>query len=436
MNTKFNTFQIVVLGIFVLFIIIGVVAFAFYKGNSAADSTLPAITVWGTFSKSTFDQYVANISNHSTKQLSVTYVEKSLSQFSQDFIAALARGQGPDAILIPAELLLPHEDKLVTIPFSSISQRDFLDTYIQEADIYINKNGIVGFPFLVDPLVMYWNRDMFDAAGIATYPRYWDDFADINKSLTVKDANGNIRKSAIALGQFGNITNAREIFGTILLQSGNPVSKQSSEGVVSNTISSSYTVSPEAAIKFFTKFANPSNENYSWNKSMAESKAAFLAGTLATYFGFASELADLRAKNPNINFDVALMPRPKTGGSGATYGRLYGFSMVRTSANTNTAITVISMLSASQYLSELSGSLYLPNVRRDVIAAGSSDPYITLFNKAALVSATWLDADPWKTGQIFSNMIESFSSGQKDIFRAIQDASDQFNVLLNQAISQ
>jgi len=434
MNTKFNTFQIVVLGIFVVFILAGVAAFALYRGNSSSVSTLSPITVWGTFPKATFDQYVGNISNHSANQLSVTYVQKSASNFSQDFVGALARGQGPDAILIPAELLLPHEDKLVTIPFSSISERDYKDTYIQAGDIYLNKNGVNGFPFMIDPLVMYWNRDMFDAAGIASYPAYWEDFTSLNTNLTVKDTNGNIRKSAIALGQFGNLVNAREIFGTILLQSGNPVTALSSEGVISSTLNSGATVSPEAAMKFFIQFANPSSVNYSWNKSMSDSKSAFLAGTLATYFGFASELADLRAKNPNINFDVALLPRPKAGGTGVTYGRLYGFSVVRTSANISSAVSIISTLSASQYLRDLSASMYLPSVRRDVISGGSSDPYISLFNKAALVSESWLDPNPTETGQIFRSMVESYASGQKDIYRAIQDAGDQYDALLNQAI--
>ncbi len=42
---------------------------------------------------------------------------------------------------------------------------------------------------------------------------------------------------------------------------------------------------------------------------MSDSKNMFLAGDLALYFGFASELDDLKNKNPNLNFDVTLFPQ-------------------------------------------------------------------------------------------------------------------------------
>ena len=435
MNSKFSKFQIITLLVFGLFIVVGVATFAFYKGNSSS-STLTAITVWGTFPKNTFDQYVVKISNNSSPQINVTYTQKTPDIFISSLISALARGQGPDAILIPTELLLPLEDKLALIPYTAMPQRTFLDTYVQESNIYINQNGVMGFPFTLDPLVMYWNRDMFNAAGIATYPKYWDDFTTLNKSLTTKDVNGNLRKSAIALGQFSNINNAREIFGSILIQAGNPVTGIDNNGHLSSTLTSANLSVLDPVIKFFAQFIDPSSVNYSWNKSMPDSKSAFLSGNLATYFGFASELSDIRTKNPNLNFDVALLPGPKGVGAGATYGRMYGFSLLRSSPNLDSAFKIISMLSAPEYLGPLSDGLYLPSVRRDVLANGSTDSYISLFDRAALVSTTWLDADPAVSGQIFSDMVQSFASGKKSISQTVQDAGDLYNNALNQALTQ
>ena len=430
-----SKFQIITISIFVICIIAGIAAFALYKGDSST-TTLPSITIWGTFSKDSFDQYVSNINNTLQQQISIKYVEEPATSFTSDFVSALARGQGPDAILIPAELLLPNEDKLALIPFSSLSQRTLLDTYVKEAGLYVNQSGILGLPFMMDPLVMYWNRDMLDSAGIARAPQYWDDFTPINKALTVKDQNGNVRRSAIALGVFGNVDNAREILGTLLMQSGNPVTKLTPEGSIVSTIKTSASVSPTAALQFFTKFVDPTNPDYSWNRSLPSSKAAFLSGSLATYFGFASELGDLKDKNPNLNFDISMLPQVRTGGVKTTYGRMYGFSMVRTSQNLNTVFSVINTLTTTQPLADLSNKLYLPSVRRDVIAAGSNDPYISLFNQAALVSNTWLDADINRSYQIFGNMVYSLTSGQKTIYQAIQDAGDQYDIVLGQAVSQ
>lgn len=430
---KISKFQIAVLGIFVLCIIVGVASFALYRGSSNT-TTLSSISIWGIFPADTFDLYLAEINATRDEPIVVNYVQKRADSFSQEFIAALARGQGPDAILVPADILLPHYDKLAMVPFSALPQRTFMDSYIQEANIYLNAGGIIALPFTVDPLVLYWNRDMFNAAGIATYPRYWDEFTGLNTKLTTKDKNGNIRKSAIALGDFTNVTNAREILGALWLQSGNPVTAPNDQGVVQSTIHSISSADPVPAVSFFTKFSDPSNADYSWNHGMPSSKAAFLSGTVATYIGFASELADLRLKNPNLNFDVAALPQLRTGGKKATYGRLTGFSIVRTAADANSTYQIMSILTSPTNLASLNQKLYLPTVRRDVIAQGSTDPYITIFNEAALIAKTWIDADPSKSRDIFSRMIQSVTSGAKSTFQALQDAADEYDVVLRQAV--
>jgi len=427
-------FQIIILSIFAVFLVGGVVAFATFKGKDSTSSYSP-IVIWGTFPAEQFDTYTSKVNNTLAQRIQVTYVQKKVDEFSRDFIAALARGMGPDVILVPADTLLAHQDKLALIPYTALPQRDFLNTYIGEANIYLSSGGSLGIPFTVDPLMMYWNRDTFDAAGIATYPRYWDEFAALNKKLTIKDQNGNVRKSALALGEFSNVTNAREIFATLLLQTDNPITAIDSQGMIYSTLKNTADVSPADALSFFTQFVDPADPMYSWNKSLPESKTAFLSGTLATYFGFASELSDLRTKNPNINFDAALLPqREKSTVAPVTYGKMYGFSIVRTAPDLDSAYQIISILTSPSYLADFSNSLYLPSVRRDVIAQGSVDPYITIFNQAALISKTWLDVDPVQSRSIFRSMVESYTSGQKRLDEALRDAGDQYDIVLEQAL--
>ncbi len=427
-------FQIIVLGIFVAFIVIGVIAFATFKGSTGT-SSLPSITVWGTFPADTFNTYVAKISTTLPESLTINYKQESPQQFPQDFVAALARGIGPDVILIPSDMLLPEENKLTLIPYGTLPQRTFLDTYIQEAGIYDTGSGFIGVPFTVDPLVMYWNRDMFNAAGVATYPRYWDEFTGLNQKLTTKDANGNIRQSAIALGDFTNVDNAREILGSLFMQVGSRITVQAPTGAVTSAINagngSGADITP--ALQFFTQFVDPTNANYSWNRSMPDSKTAFLSGTLATYFGLASELSDIQAKNPNLSFDVAPLPQLRTGGTKAGYAEMYGFSIVRASANANAAYQIISILTEPAYLSTLSATMYLPPTRTDLIAAGSNDKYITIFDEAALTGRTWLDSDPGQSSQIFGNLVDTITSGREALIQAVADASNQYNAVLQQA---
>ncbi len=77
-------FQIIILGIFVLFIIGGVTSFALYKGGGSS-SQLPSITIWGTFPADTFNQYVANINIASAAPINVTYKQEDPSVFASGF---------------------------------------------------------------------------------------------------------------------------------------------------------------------------------------------------------------------------------------------------------------------------------------------------------------------------------------------------------------
>jgi ABC-type glycerol-3-phosphate transport system substrate-binding protein len=426
-----SKFQIITLAIFVVALIAGVVAFATYR-SSTSQSRLPPIVIWGVFPAETFKQYVGQVNNTLSESISVQYVQKSPESFSQDFVKALALGQGPDAILITADMLLPQENKLTLIPYDALPRRTFMDSYIQEAQVYLTQNGILGIPFTVNPLVMYWNRDTFNAAGLATYPRFWDEFTALNQKLTVKDQNGNVRKSAAAMGSFANITNAREFLGSLMLQVGNPVTIQMGDGTAASALKTGVSTDPSPALTFFSQFADPSNANYSWNRGLPADKTAFLSGMLATYFGFAGELADLKSKNANLNFDVAPLPQLRSGGKAAAYARMYGFSIVRASPNSNAAFQIISILTAPQNLGKLSQSLYLPSVL-NILNQGSSDPYLDSFGKAALIGRTWLDADPVQSGRIFGAMVDAVTSGQKSVSEAIRDGGNEYDIVLRQA---
>ncbi len=173
-----SKFQVTITALFIIFIIAGVTLFATYKGNSSSTETA-TINIWGTFPSSVFDQYISKINSTRSSQLRVDYTQVSESSFDKTFIEALARGKGPDAILVNQDSLYRHADKIIPIPFDTLPQRNFQDTFIQQSELYIAQSGILALPSVVDPIVMYWNRDSFTNAGISTYPKFWDEFTKL-----------------------------------------------------------------------------------------------------------------------------------------------------------------------------------------------------------------------------------------------------------------
>ncbi|MDO8430615.1 MAG: extracellular solute-binding protein, partial [Candidatus Taylorbacteria bacterium] len=387
-----SKFQIILIAIFVICIGLGVAAFATFKGSSSED-TLPTITIWGTFPQDTFTEFVTKLNIERSTPITVNYVEIAPTNFRNEFIEELARGGGPDAILISQQEVMGYADKIITIPNTLITQRDFQNTFVSQADLYLTTDGSLALPFIVDPLVMYWNKTIFTNAGIAKYPAYWDEFASLGKKITLEDENSNIRRSAIALGEFQNVNNAREILSSLLLQAGNPITFYGSSGLQSALGDSEYAGSRSStpSLSFFTQFADPRSSQYSWNRSLPSSKNSFLAGNLATYFGFTSELRDLRSKNPNLNFDVAPLPQIRTGPQRVTFGNMYGLSIVRSSLNIDDTFSVLQILTAPDAISILSKIAYLPSIRRDMISSSSVDPYMAIFLDGALISKGWLD---------------------------------------------
>jgi ABC-type glycerol-3-phosphate transport system substrate-binding protein len=310
---QLSTFQIIVLGIFSVLILLGVGVFAAFGGLGSGNAVGP-VTIWGTVDGGVMQQMI-----NTMRQSDRTFVEKSPINYEAELINAMAAGQGPDLLLLEQSSLQVFSDKIITIPYSEISQGTFINSYIDEGQLFLTSQGILALPFSIDPLVMYWNRDLFSSAGFAGAPQYWNDFLTFAPKVSSLSGLTPIKKSAVALGQWENIPNAKEILSTLFLQSGDrivvrlPAQAGGTEGalqVVLGTRPEGATTDPaSSALRFYTEFANPNKTTYSWNRSLPSSPQMFAAGDLAVYFGFASEYASFGMRNPNLRYAVAPMPQ-------------------------------------------------------------------------------------------------------------------------------
>ncbi len=428
--SNMSKFQLILTGVFAFFILAGVFAFAIAGRGGEGKTT---ILVWGSLPESVFNAEIGDLPIAKDKTVGISYIYKKEEDFDADFVEALAAGVGPDVVILAQDAIVRHRNKLLLIPFESYSERLFKDTFIEEGEIFLEPNGIIALPFLIDPMVMYWNRDIFSGASLSQPPKYWDEFYTLSKDLTRKDGSLNITRATIALGEYENITNAKEILSTLIFQAGNKdIVKRTRDGYLATlTDNYGYDVNPaHSAINFYTEFSNPTKAHYSWNRSLPASQTMFLSGDLAVYFGFASEAKALRLKNPNLNFDVAPMPQSRTADKVITFGEIAGFAVTRNTKNLNTSFKLISAISSTQAVKEFSGATGLPPVRRDLLATPGSDAFQSLFFQSAIWSKGWLDPDRDKTAPIFKEMIESITGGRVRTEQAVSRAQDEITKLL------
>ncbi len=388
------------------------------------------LNMWGDIPADNLVNLINNVNGANNKSFNIIYTEKSSAVYEKELIDALASGKGPDIWLLSQDLILKHKDKVSLIPFESLSERDFKDAFIEEGELYLSETGIVGFPFSVDPIVLYWNRNLFAGAGISQPPKTWDEFVGFSEKLTVRDSAGNITTSGAALGEFQNVDHAKEIISLLVLQTGNPIIESSSLKSTFVPLGNATIQSGENAVRFFTEFSNPSKISYSWNKSMSDSKDAFIAGVLAMYLGYASDYNDIISKNSHLNFDVAEIPQIKDGKIRATFAGMKALVVSKNSLNAAQAMLAASKLIEGGSIAEFSEKTFLPPVRRDLLVQAPKDPALNVFYKSAVYSRAWLEPDPAAVSEMFRSMIDVVNTGKKRISDAASDVNAKLDIML------
>ncbi len=425
-----SKFQMLFFGLLVAVILGGVMLFS---TSSRTKGGFAPVKVWGTVDDGLFDGYVVKLKNDSKSEVKIVYTQKNKDTFETDLIEAIASGKGPDVIFLPQDLILRQQDKIVPIPFKSFSERSFKDTFIEEGELYLTKDGVIAMPFSVDPLITYWNRDLFSSAGIARPPSTWDELSSLVDSFTKKDNASNITHTTIALGEFGNVTHAKDIIAALMIQAGNPIVTKDTTGKYGSRLDESlgYTVRPaNAAINFYTQFADPLRSVYSWNRSLPQSKDFFISGDTALYIGYGSEIMEIRKKNPNLNFDIAPLLQARTAKSKVTFASMQGLAILKSSKNAVGASNAIAFLTSNAGIKAWSQMTLLPPVRRDVLADRPSDSVNTVLYNSALWSQAWLDPDRTKTSAVFKSLVETITSGKSQTGEAVQKADDELTQLL------
>lgn len=439
MKEKLSTFQIILFVILGFAIIIGVLVFSFQRSKS--ENTSAPVTMWGTLPGTVIRELSEKINEAKRDSLVLNYVEFTAEEFEAKLIEALASGTGPDLIVLNDDLLVKHENKLAIIPYESFPQKTFKDTFIEAGDILLKKDGIVGFPWVVDPLVMYYNKSILNSEGVAVPPKFWDEVLALVPTLVKKDATFNISRAVVSFGEFRNVTNAKDIFATLVMQAGNPIVTRNyapAETFERTEFISIFAdrlgfnlVPAEAALTFFTQFSNPAKASYSWNRGLPSSQAMFLSGDLIFYFGFASEYEILQRKNPNLNFDVAIIPQSRTvQNQKTTYGDLYMVGLIKNSPNIASAFNAAYMLTLPENIATLSSIMNLPPVRRDLLVGKNDNAALQTFYSSALITKPFVDPSVKDTTAIWTNMVESIVSGRSSESDAVLRADSEMDKFL------
>ncbi len=432
---KIRPFELGLIIVF-LFLIVGtLVLLKTYRASDSKEVQIGRVEIWGTLPS----EGVATLlqekeaADESFKDVVYRYYEPA--SFSNEFVNALAEGRGPDALLISSEQLVELRSKLLPISYETFPRRDIQNQYVDGAQIFSLSDGLYAYPIMLDPLVLYWNKDMLAQANMLEAPRTWEALVNEYVPLfTKRAADRTIEKSAVALGEYGNVQNAFSIISTLLLQAG-------TSGVV-ETDNDQYVIrlneSPDAQIEpfrvtvdFYTRFNRADNTLYSWNRSFSSDRDRFSSGDLALYFGKGSEAKELSRINPNLSFDIAEIPQGATATVRRTYANFYGLAVVRSSDNLPGTALVVREIGSAINQEKLAQVYNMVPASRALVARGSNDIFGRITYKSAAIAYGWLSPKRSASDEILSTAMRDVAENRSDTASAVVDALQRFEMEYN-----
>lgn len=361
-----------------------------------------------------FQEYSQDKSN-----IQVEYSQKSPVTFESELLNAIARGESPDILVFPSDLLMEkHQDKLSAAPPILVTEREIKLDFVPAAEAFLRGKEIIGIPLYGDALLLYWNQDLFTQNFITIPPKTWDEFLDTAVKLTKKDAAGNILIAGAALGRGLNIKHAHQILAALFLQSGERITIKKESGAREIVLGEPIRVGEaslnpaESALRFISDFSNPRKSSQSWSGALIEAKEMFLAGKLGMYIGLMSEFGEIKNKNPHLAFSISTLPQLKDAKEFITSGTLFALSVPKASTNQRQAWEFIKFLTAREQSSKSADIKNTVSPRRDLLSNYQKEAARSVFAESLLRLKLWPNPDPARTEEIFNGLIEDIALGR------------------------
>ena len=426
-------FYILVGGIVILVLITVVFVLKGFGGGSQGQRV--SLTFWGVFdNRNAFEKIVADY--HNTYQnITVNYKLIPYEDYEKTLIDALASGTGPDIIMIHNSWLPKHKDKLKPAPsilpnekdpFMTI--KDYQDQFADVAykDLVVGKE-IYGFPLYVDTLALFYNKDLFNNAGLTRPPKTWGEFNSYVETLTKLD-NGTISKAGAAIGTARNINRSSDLLMALMIQSGVQMTDAGNRVANFSTPVGGERVG-ERSLEYYTSFADPRSRAYTWNDDQNYSIDAFIEGKAAMMINYSHQISVIKSKSARLNFAVAPMPQANPDDA-KNYADYWGVSVSNKSANSDEAWKFLKYLTSKIGAIDYLNSTGRPSARKDVIDLQKNDFDLGLFARQSLTAKSWYQIDDLAIDKIFADMIDDVNFKRLSVKESIRNAESRVNVIM------
>lgn len=396
---------ILLVGVIALFSLIWFISRLFTRATPAGQNVaVPAgqevtLTYWGLWEPTEAFQQVISEYEEAHPGTRIDYRVQSHRDYRERLQTAIASGNGPDIFRYHASWVPMLAPDLAVLPTSIMSEAEFANTFFPVASQQLRAGtSLVGLPLMYDGLVLYYNVDMLQTAGVEP-PTTWAELKLLASQLTVPSdrnqrASGTpIQRGGLAIGNASNIDHFSDILALLILQNGgNPGEPAFAE--------------VRDALAFYTNFVT---EDLVWSNALPSSTVAFARGDAAMMFAPSWRAHEITALNPGLNFATA--PLPQLSENTIAWANYWAEGVNRHNGNQAHAWQFLKYLTEADTMRKLHSSQSQlrafgePYSRVDLASELQSDPVIGAVLQDAPIAQGWFMSSATHDAGLNDNII-------------------------------
>ncbi len=439
-------------------------------GSQSATLEKVELNIWRVFDDD--DTFETIINNYRALHPNVTinYTKLRYDEYEDELVQAFAEGRGPDILSLHNTWLPAYQPLLEPMPESvtlsyqetqgtlrketvvvsktenTMSERELEASFVEQVkdDVVLDYQAdpdidpvekIYGLPMSLDTLALFYNKDLYNNAGIATPPTTWEELQDDVVALTTYDKNGNIEQSGVALGTSQNVERASDIVSLLMMQNGTQMTDERDritfDEISEGTQEGKYPSFD--AVSFYTEFADPTKEVYSWSDNFNSSFESFANGETAMFMGYSYHIPLIRTASPKLNFGISQAPQIASAKE-INYANYWIECVAKSSQNTDWAWDFVQFATNEEQVVSYLESAQKPTALRNLIASQIDDSLLGAFAVQTLTAQSWYHGyDANVMENVFEDMIDTVLAGTyEDMDDVMNNASAQISTTYKQ----
>ena len=200
--------------------------------------------------------------------------------------------------------------------------------------------------------------------------------------------------------------------------------------VPSSITDRNYNPGPEA-VSFYTDFANPLKEVYTWNQDFPSSLDAFAQDKVAIAFGYSRDIPQILAKRQGkLNFGVASVPQIP-GRPEVNVANYWVTGVSRKSKQVNAAWDFLQFATKKEQAQKYLTATKQPTALRSLVATQLQDDELSTFAKQLLTAQSWYHGSaPEIVASAFGAMVTEVLTDQTDIRKVVGNAAAKISQTL------